>query len=216
VTDAKTTPARKTGGRTAGRKSLTEKQKAEATAIWQAGEMTLDELAKRFGRTTRAMSTLFAKAGAKKGDKRAEVHAAVQQQVNQQIAGDASVIANKIRETKDSHYALARVIAGLIQRELVQAQTQNKPFSGILNEIKTLKLAAEALSTLRAERYILLGIADGEKDDPDDLPELPIMEMTAEQIADMQKRQDDGGLDMNGDDAMTVLTHDMGLADEAA
>ena len=177
--------------------------------------MTLDELAKRFGRTTRAMSALFAKAGVKKGDKRAEVHAAVQQKVNEQIAGDSSVIAGKIRETKDSHYALARVIAGLIQRELVTAQTQNKPFSSIMNEIKTLKLAAEALATLRSERYTLLGIQDKEPDDPNELPELPIHEMTAAQILDMQQRQDDGGIDMN-DTAMTVLTHDMGLADETA
>jgi hypothetical protein len=195
VTETTTLP-KKTGGRTAGSKSLTEKQKAEACALYQAGELTLDQLATRYGRTSRAMSAMFAKAGVKKGEKRAEVHAAVTQQVNQQIAGDANVIAGKIRETKDSHYAAAKVIAGLIQKQLVSAQQKGQPFATVQNEIKTLKLAAEALATLREERFVILGIADGEKDDIDDLPDLGIHEMTADQILEMQQRQDDSGLDM--------------------
>lgn len=199
-----TTLPKKTGGRTAGSKSLTEKQKAEACALYQAGELTLDQLAKRYGRTPRAMSALFAKEGVKKGEKRAEVHAAITQQVNQQIAGDANLIAAKIRETKDSHYAAAKVIAGLIQRQLVDAQKKNQPFATVQNEIKTLKLAAEALATLREERFVILGIADGEKDDAEDLPELGIQEMTADQILEMQQRQDDSGLDMGDAEAMPV------------
>lgn len=200
-----TTLPKKTGGRTAGSKSLTEKQKAEACALYQAGELTLDQLATRYGRTSRAMSAMFAKAGVKKGEKRAEVHAAVTQQVNQQIAGDANVIAGKIRETKDSHYAAAKVIAGLIQKQLVTAQQNGKPFATVQNEIKTLKLAAEALATLREERFVILGIADGEKEDVDDLPELGIQEMTAEQILEMQQRQEDSGLDMgDASEAMAV------------
>jgi transposase-like protein len=205
MTDTTTEP-KKTGGRKPGSRSLSEKQKAEAIALYQAGEQTLEQLATRFGRTSRAMSALFAKAGVKKGEKRAEVQAAVTQQVNAQIMGDAGVIAAKIKETKDSHYAAAKVIAGLIQKQLVNAQQQNKPFATVQNEIKTLKLAAEALATLRGERFVLLGIADGEKDDNNELPELGVHEMTAEQIIEMQSRQDDGGLDMSADEeAMAVV-----------
>jgi hypothetical protein len=148
---------------------------------------------------------MFAKAGVKKGDKRAEVQAAVTQQVNQQIAGDAGVMAAKIKETKDSHYAAAKVIAGLIQKQLVTAQQNGKGFAVVQNEIKTLKIAAEALATLRAERFVLLGIADGEKEDLDELPELGIHEMTADQIIEMQNRQDDGGLDMSADEEAMAM-----------
>jgi transposase-like protein len=216
VTDTTKTPPKKTGGRTTGSRSLTEKQKAEAIALWQSGEVTLTQLAARFGRTTRALSAMFDKAGVKKGEKSAEVHAAVQQQVAQQIVGDAGLIAQKIRETKDSHYAAAKVIASLIQKQLVSAQQKGQPFATVQNEIKTLKLAAEALATLREERFVILGIADGEKEGDDDLPELPIHEMTADQILDMQRRQDDGGLDMSDDEAMAVLPDDSGDIDEVA
>jgi hypothetical protein len=198
-------PPKKGGGRTAGSKSLTEKQKAEIIALWESGEVTLDDLSKRFHRTPRALSFMFAKAGAEKGSKRAQVHAAVQQQVHQQLTGDAGVIAGRIRETKESHYNAAKVIAGLIQKQLLEAQQTKRPFATVQNEIKTLKLAAEALSTLREERFILLGIADGEKDEDDDLPELGIQEMTADQILEMQQRQEDSGLDMGDAEVMAVL-----------
>jgi hypothetical protein len=204
MTDTTTEP-KKTGGRKPGSRSLSEKQKAEACALYAAGELTIEQLAERYKRTPRAMSAMFAKAGVKKGDKRAEVQAAVTQQVNQQIAGDAGVIAGKIKETKDSHYAAAKVIAGLIQKQLVTAQQNGKGFAIVQNEIKTLKLAAEALATLRAERFVILGIADGEKDDNDELPDLGVHEMTAEQIAEMQARQDDGGLDMSADEEAMAM-----------
>jgi hypothetical protein len=216
MTDTTTEP-KKTGGRKPGSRSLSEKQKAEACALYAAGELTIEQLATRYQRTPRAMSAMFSKAGVKKGEKRAEVQAAVTQQVNQQIAGDAAVMAGKIRETKDSHYAAAKVIAGLIQKQLVNAQSQGKPFATVQNEIKTLKLAAEALATLREERFVILGIADGEKDENNELPELGIHEMTAEQILEMQSRQDDGGLDLSPDeDAMPVLpspAEEEGVAD---
>ena len=220
MSDTANAAPKKGGGRNAGVKRLTERQKATAIALWESGEVTLEEIAKRFGRTTRAMSYVFDKAGAEKGSKRAQVHAEVTKQVNEQIVGDAGVMAAKIRETKDSHYAAAKVIAGLIQKQLVSAQQKAQPFATVQNEIKTLKLAAEALATLREERFILLGIADGEKGNEDELPELTIQEMTAEQILDMQRRQDDSGLDMGDDDIMTVLpspdTIDMDEGGDAA
>jgi hypothetical protein len=107
-----------------------------------------------------------------------------------------------------------------IQKQLVTAQQKGQPFATVQNEIKTLKLAAEALATLREERFILLGIADGEKGGEDELPELGIHEMTADQILEMQQRQDDSGIDMGDDDIMTVLpspdTIDMDEGGDAA
>ncbi|RQT26043.1 hypothetical protein [Burkholderia contaminans] len=208
----------KTPGAKKGTKALTEKQRAEVIALWQSGDATLEELGERFGRTPRALMMMFSKAGVKKGEKRAEVHAAVQQKVAEQIAGDATIIAGKIRETKDSHYSAAKVIAQLIQNQLVKAQRDGQAFATVQNEIKTLKLAAEALSICRAERFEVLGIANGEKDEIGDLPELPIREMTADQILEMQQRQEDGGIDVATDGAMTVDFDEVsaGVADEAA
>jgi transposase-like protein len=205
VTDQTTAPQKKGGGRTTGSRSLTEAQKAEAIALYQSGELTLEQLSKRFNRTPRALSSMFAKAEVKKGEKRDEVRAAVQQQVQQQMMGDVGVVAARIRETKESHYNAAKVIAGLIQKQLLNAQQKGQPFATVQNEIKTLKLAAEALATVRQERFVILGIADGEKDDNDDLPDLGVHEMTAEQILEMQQRQDESGLDMGDDDVMTVM-----------
>ncbi|MEZ2310758.1 hypothetical protein AB6809_29360 [Paraburkholderia sp. RCC_158] len=207
-------------GQGLGTKKLTESQKATMIALWESGEVTLSDLARRFARTERGVSLVLSKAGAEKGSKRAQVQSAVTEQVNAQLAGEAGVIAGKIRETKDSHYAAAKVIAGLIQKQLVTAQQQGHPFATVQNEIKTLKLAAEALATLREERFILLGINDGEKGDEDELPELGIHEMTADQILEMQQRQDDSGIDMGDDDIMTVLpspdTIDMDEGGDAA
>jgi hypothetical protein len=199
VSEQTSAAPRKTGGRKAGSKSLTEKQKAEACALWKSGDITLEGLAKRFGRTTRGISFMLATAGAEKGSERAAVHKAVTDKVNKELAGNATVIAAQIRETKDSHYNAAKVIAGLIQRQLVNCQTNGTPFLTVQNEIKTLKLAAEALATLRAERFAILGIANGEPDDSEELPELGIHEMTAEQIALMQSQQEGGDLDEMGD-----------------
>lgn len=169
---------------------LTPRQWAEAEALWESGEVTLIDLATRFKRDKSAFQRYFDKHKIVKGSKAAASKEAVKEAVTSAIVDDATVLANRIRETNEDHYKMSTAMAKLAWSEILAAKRDLKPFATIKDNIKTLDLAMNVLAKARAERYAILGLDKADFVDEEGLPELVISELTAAQIEELRSRDE--------------------------
>lgn len=166
------------------------KEWAEAETLWESGNITLKELAERFGMVEETFSRHFARIGIKKGSKAALASEKVREEVSKSMLDDATVLSNRIRETKEEHYKLSSLMVKLASNEILQAKRDGMPYETKINNIKALDLAMNVIKKGREERWAVLGLDDPDNVNENDLPELFISEMTAAQIEEMQKRQE--------------------------
>jgi len=170
------------------RRRLTPKQWAEAETLWSLGEVSLGDLAKKFGVSEPAISQHMKRNGIKKGSK-AEAHKKkVSDEVAKAAIDDATVLAARIRETKEEHYKMATGIAKLAWGEILKARQENAPVSVAMNNLKALDTAMNVMTKARAERYAVLGLDKDDFVDEEGLPELLIQELTADQIEQLRSR----------------------------
>lgn len=175
-------------------RSLTPKEWAEAEALWESGEVTIQDLVDRFGRSKAAFSRHFQKHGIEKGAAKEAHKKAVAQAVTSAAVDESVIVAARIKETKEEHYKMAAGLSKLVWSELLQAKSAGKEFALVQGNLKSLDIAASALKKLREERWAILGMDKEGFVDEDYLPELVINELTAEQIEELRNR-DDSGLD---------------------
>jgi hypothetical protein len=180
---------------------LTPKQWAEAEALWESGEVTLADLAARFGKHRSAFSAHFDKKGIKRGAKKAEHAAAVKEAVTTAAIDDATILAARIKETKEEHYKMASGLAKLSWNEILLAKQDGRPVATALNNLKALDAAMTVLKKAREERWAVLGLDREDAMDEDGLPELIISELTAEQIEALRSREEDDDLKLPDDQA---------------
>ena len=169
---------------------MTPAQWAEAEALWESGQVTLVDLAKKFDKAEETFSRYFKKKGLKKGAKKDEHAEKVKEKVADAITDDATVLASRIRETKEEHYQMARAIGKLTWREVLKAQT-NGSVAGSTAEFKSLKEAMTVLKLVREERWAVLGLDNPDTENDANLPDLVIQELTADQIEAMQAAQEE-------------------------
>ena len=181
-----TTPAVKTPTR------MTPRQWAEAEALWEAGEVTLDDLATRFDKNRSAFVRYFKKHGIVKGSRAAARKEEVKEAVAAAGIDEATVLANRIRETKEDHYKMSSALAKLVWAEVLTAKKDEKPFSAIKDNLKALDNAMNVLMKARMERFAILGLDKDDYVDEDGLPELVISELTAAQIEELRNRDEEG------------------------
>jgi hypothetical protein len=181
---------------------MTVSQRAEAIALWEAGEITLDGLAKKFGKSRQAFIRLFDKEGVKKGSKSAETTKRVTDAVEAGIVDSAAETAKRIRDTKEEHYRMANTLAKLTWKIIADAQAAGQSVGTKLNDMKALQMASNVLKTVREERYAVLGLNEKVHDDDTPLPDLVIRELTEDQIKTMQQTPEgdpDGDFDLELD-----------------
>lgn len=181
-----TTPAVKTPTR------MTPRQWAEAEALWEAGEVTLDDLAARFDKDRSAFVRYFKKHGIVKGSRAAARKEEVKEAIAAAGIDEATVLANRIRETKEDHYKMSSALAKLVWAEVLTAKKDEKPFSAIKDNLKALDNAMNVLMKARMERFAILGLDKDDYVDEDGLPELVISELTAAQIEELRNRDEEG------------------------
>jgi hypothetical protein len=179
---------------------LTPKQWAEAEALWESGEVTLEDLAARFGKHRSAFSAHFKAKGIEKGKKKEEHKAAVKEEVTKAAIDDATVLAARIKETKEEHYKMAAGLAKLSWNEILLAKSEGRAVSTALNNLKALDAAMTVLKKAREERWAVLGLDRDDAMDEDGLPDLVISELTAEQIEALRERDEDDDLKLPGTD----------------
>lgn len=169
---------------------LTPKQWAEAEALWESGEVTLDDLAAKFGKHKSNFSRHFDKLSIKRGSK-AEAHKKkVHEAVTAAAVDDATVTAARIRETKEDHYKMSSSLAKLVWSEILTAKQGGHPLAVATANLKALDIAATSLKKLREERWAVLGLDKADFIDEDGLPELTIQELTAEQLEELRNRDE--------------------------
>lgn len=173
------------------RRKLTPAQWAEAEALWESGQVTLSDLSRKFGKAEETFSRHFSAAGVQKGAKKGEHAEKVKEEVAKNIVDDAAVLATRIRETKEDHYKMAQAIGKLTWKEIVDAQREGRAVATSLPNLKALNQAMQVLKSVREERWAVLGLDNPDTEADNDLPDLVISELTAEQIEDMQRRQED-------------------------
>ena len=167
---------------------LTPKQWAEAEALWESGEVTLDDLAAKFGKDKSAFSRHFDKNGIKKGAKRDEHKKRVADEVTKAAIDDATVLAARIKETKEEHYKMFAGLAKLTWAEILAAKKDGKPVAIAMHNLKALDAAMTVLKKAREERYAVLGLDRSDFVDENALPELVISELTADQVEQLRNR----------------------------
>ena len=183
--ETKTTPEKKRKPNT----HLNSAQKAEAIALWKSGAVTLADLEAKFKKDRTTFIRLFKDAGVEKGESKEEVSKKIQASVESSLIGDASQLAERIRNTKEEHYKMASSLARIAWTMLADAKKNNKPIGTLQGDMRSLQMAAQVLKITREERYIVLGVKAEDDNEDRPLPELTVQELTAEDIKRMHAEQ---------------------------
>jgi hypothetical protein len=161
---------------------------AKIEALWESGEATYADLVKTYGRSVSTFERHFRTKKIIKGSKKDEMKARVEQELEKTAVDEATVMAARIRETKEDHYKMASALARLTWNEVLQTKKDGKPMAAALNNLKALDSAMNVLKKAREERYSVLGLDRADSVDPDQVPELVISELTAEQVKLLRDR----------------------------
>lgn len=149
-------------------------------------------MATRFDKDRSAFVRYFKKHGIVKGSRAAARKEEVKEAVAAAGIDEATVLANRIRETKEDHYKMSSALAKLVWAEVLTAKKDEKPFSAIKDNLKALDNAMNVLMKARMERFAILGLDKDDYVDEDGLPELVISELTAAQIEELRNRDEEG------------------------
>lgn len=172
-------------------KHLTTRQWAEAEALYATGDATLTQIAEKHGMSMNSVFMHMKRFGIKKNSKKEEHAKAISAAVEAATVGDATVLASRIRETKEEHYKMAAALAKLTWNEILQTKQNGTPVAAAMNNLRALDAAMGVLKKAREERYSVLGLDRTDFVDEEGLPELVISELTAEQILALQARDND-------------------------
>jgi predicted DNA-binding ribbon-helix-helix protein len=184
---------------TEGPRRLSQREWLEAKALWELGNSTLDELSARYGISRDAISRRFRRDGVIKGSRASEQAREVAKQVAEQDKADSVMLLARIKETRENHYEWSTTLAKMAVREIAEAIKNKREIAACIPNLKAIQLAAQVVKTSREERYALLGLDKG-MDPSDEIPELIISEMTAEEIHAAQRAV------AMGDDGMEMLS----------
>ena len=178
---------------------LTTAQKAEAIALWKSGNVTLDDLAKKFKKDRGTFARLFKEEGVEKGSTAAETEKKIQEAVEATLVDDATKNAQRIKDTREDFYRYVDGVGKLTWNIVVKAQRERREPASYATDMKSLEMTMRVLKMVREEKYTLLGYREDSEDDDKPLPELRIQELTAQDIKDLHERSlmadDELGLD---------------------
>ena len=170
------------------RRVFTPKQWSEFEAVYAAGGATYADLVAKHGGSVSMFERHFKKAGIIKGSAIAATKVKIAEKLEVASIDEATVLASRIRETKEQHYTMASNLGKLLWNEVLQTKKDGNPVSVAMMNIKALREVINGLSTVRTEKYSLLGLDRPDAVDPAELPELVISELTAEQIKELRDR----------------------------
>lgn len=179
---------------------LSPKEWAEAGALWESGEVSLTDLSKRYKVSRESLSRKFVKLGLRKGSKAQQHATAVAEEVAKNAASSAAITAARIRDTKEQHYEWAAALSRMAMHRVATAARNGHAIATEFNNLKAIEKAIQVIKIGREERYRLLGLDREDAWDDDDLPDLLINEMSAEDVVEIQRRKVDLGLGIDDED----------------
>jgi hypothetical protein len=175
---------------------LSESEWAEARALWEVGDTSLEELSAHFGISKRALQFHFSKHGLSKGSKAKELAAAVGKEIFRAELTDKEVLVERAKDIKERTFTNAQVIENLVMAQLEQAQKDPSHAFKAGSAMKTLSLAASTLERL----YQLKKTAIGLDKDPDIGKELPVLTFRDLSKEDLEKIEADQAEKWGNDD----------------
>ncbi len=122
------------------------------------------------------------------------------------------ILIERIRNTKDRDYQFTEVIQRQIMKLLTEASASSTPFAQIADNLKALNIAMRTIRSGTENKWRILGLDRDNEDADRELPELPLRELTDEEIEAMRDRQileDD-----LTDDELTALDGGEDIAEE--
>ncbi len=205
-----TTEATKTEEPAKPRRYPTMKEWAKAEALWATGDVTLEELAGIVGVSMTSISLHMKKKGITKGERAKDISKKVAERVAEDAIADVALHTQRIRETKDEHYRMAQRIAALTWNEIVTAKQSRTPFAAITPNLKSLETAMNILQKAQSSRWTVLGLDRPDMVDADQIPELVISELTADEIQQLRDRDFGNNFDFD-DDTVTEIDEDQNV-----
>lgn len=190
------------------KRRLTPKEWAKAESLYESGEYSLDKIAAEFGIHAITVHRHMKANGIEKGAKAAAIKDRVSEKMAEEAESEASLVAQRIRETKEEHYRINQAIDKRIVREMVSVESEGRSIATSLGVFKALKTAAETIKLTRENRYTVLGIIDNDTND-DELPTLEVRDMLEEEIEAIRDQQRAQALEMG------LLDEDFADEDEA-
>lgn len=163
---------------------------SEIEALWEAGDVTLQDLEGRFGVSRRALQSHFSKRSVAKGAKAAEMAAVVKDRVFTEALPNADETIARAKATRESAYQNAVVVEELIMAQLAAAQKDPSQALKAASALKALSLAAAGLERIHQLKWKALGL-DKDPIQTDDLPVLVFEDLTAQEIQAIQEHDHD-------------------------
>lgn len=184
------------------RYSLTVGEKARAAAMWRSGEYSLEQLSREFSRRPETLSRMFKSMGVEKGDAAKKTSRAVEKRLKEAAVSDIEKTLARIAETRDSHYQMSRSLALFAFRDIVLARQAGTDVAKLKDKMAVYKMASEVVGTSRKELWALLEVEKHiESEEDSNLPELRVMELTQNEIVQLQSQDNEDDLGMDMEDA---------------
>lgn len=198
-------------------KRLPPRKWEELIHLYELGEHTADELAAIYGLNPSYLKGRLSKLGIKKGTKAQEHADKIRESLHRKALDEASMLAERISETKERHYKYIDSMSKLAWSEVARAIQTKRPLATTMPTLKAIEKAVSIFRNTREEAYELLGLNDANHI-PTDLPDLTVRELTAEEVEKMRSR--DASKDENlvggdyGDGDFDIDTDDFDLDTE--
>lgn len=183
------------------RPRMTIAERAEAVLAFQRGEMNVPDLCLKYGRSVDVIRRILKKEKAKYNEKAKEVAAEAKKRAEEELKAKTASIdgQRKIREAREEFHKLGTILGKSVGKVIAQSIQKNEPHGLHQPDYKALQSASVALRNAQRIVFESLGIYNNEDDGEDKLPELQIVEMTADQVQQMRKVR--SGLDDSMGDA---------------
>ena len=112
------------------------------------------------------------------------------QKASEEVARlERETLISRIKETKDNNYKWVSALQARVVQTVIKAEKEGKPIGMVKDDIKALKDAIDAVGSGQKTIWNILNI-DKENADLDRvLPELPIRELTEQEVEQIRDRQ---------------------------
>jgi hypothetical protein len=185
---------------------------AKICAEWEIGDVTLAELSDRFGVNPRTLQTHFAKHAVVKGSRAAQLATSVKEELFKLELDGKDDLTQRARATRETAYNNAVKVETLIMAQLELAQKDPSRAFKAATAVKLLSLAAAGLERLHALKWSALGM-NRDSVVSDELPKLIFVDLTDQEIKEIQQGQDkdeleDPSPDEPSHNVETVQEHD--------
>jgi hypothetical protein len=194
---------------------MTARDIVTARAMREKEGWTIEAIASHFRKHPSSIRKLFKRLDIKKGARVKEVQERVEKKMDEEIITDAIIRTRRIKETREDHYSHTKMLEKLLVSEIVEMKKSGGDISSLINNVKTYVEAIKGLRLGQEVRFLSLGIKDGDDPEDENLPDLTLTELTAEEIAMIQANTDQGDvLDIDGEGPPSEENGVVNLGDE--